>query len=83
MSRRTTKGTVQIAAEVSEDLAARFRAFAAGRGESIRQALEMAMTRHLEYPPPPPEKPVVPPLPDAAPVKRGRGRPRRNPAPDS
>lgn len=62
MPRRDVKGAKQFNAEIDTDLADQFRAFCKGRGESLRDHLELALRRHLENPPPP-LKPTAPPLP--------------------
>lgn len=72
MPRRDVKGTKQLNSEIDEALVDRFRQFCKSRGESVREHLELALTRHLENPPPP-FKPVAPPLPPVtspAPAKR-------------
>ena len=69
MTRKSTKGTKQIGAEVSEDLIAEFKDFCTKRGETLRHHLEMAMRRHLDNPPPLPVAPPLPPVPVPAPKK--------------
>lgn len=64
MKRKGTRNTTQVTVDVSIDLAKRFREFASERGETLRQALEMAMLRHMAYPPKPPP---IEPLPDSLP----------------
>ncbi len=63
MARKSTKGTKQIGAEVSEGLIDEFKAFCLDRGETVRENLEMAMRRHLDNPPPRPKIPPLPPYP--------------------
>lgn len=70
MARVNTKGTKQLGAELSAELVDRFRSFAKGRGESIREHLEMALERHMANPPPP-LKPAAPPLPPVPPAGGG------------
>lgn len=62
MGRVDVKGAKQFNYEIDADLVDRFRAFCKGRGESVREHLEMALQRHLDNPPPP-FKPQAPPLP--------------------
>ena len=71
MGRKSTKGTRQIGAEVTAALVDELRAFARGRGETVRHHLELAIRRHLDSPPP---LPAVPPLPPIGPSPRPRGR---------
>lgn len=70
--RRATPGTKQLNLEVTEGLLAEAKAFAQGRGETMRQVVETALRRHMAYPPAPPPPPApLPtpePLPDAAPA---------------
>lgn len=72
MGRQVAKGTGQLAAQLDEALLAEFRAWVAGRGETLRAHLEMALRRHMDSPPPP-FKPEAPPLPAAEPKKKGKG----------
>lgn len=58
-----TRGTKQLAVEVSEALFDEFKGFCADRGETVRHHLEMALRRHMDNPPPPPQPVEVPPLP--------------------
>lgn len=77
MARKSTKGTTQLGAEVETGLAQQFREFARSRGETLRQALESALRRHMAYPPPPPVPPPPPtvvPFPSAEPAPKGRGK---------
>lgn len=77
MGRLNTKGTRQMAVEVTTLLADEFKAFCKGRGETVRQNLEAAMRRHMDNPPPPlvpPPPPVYPPLPPVTPP--GGGKPK-------
>ncbi len=62
MARRDVKGAKQFNYEIDATTADAFRAFCKGRGESVRDHLEMALRRHLDNPPPP-FKPAAPPLP--------------------
>jgi hypothetical protein len=68
MPRNSTKGTVQLGAELDAKLVEAFKAFVKQRGESVRFHLEMAMRRHLAFPPPPTEPPPLPPIPPLPPV---------------
>lgn len=63
MPDRPTKGTKQLAAELPADLVDRFKAFAKGRGELVRDHLVIALERHMDNPPTPLVPPVQPPLP--------------------
>ncbi len=58
-----TKNTKQLAVEVSDALFDEFKRFCADRGETVRRHLELALRRHMDNPPPPPEPAEVPPLP--------------------
>lgn len=76
MARKSTKGTTQLGAEVSAELAAHMREFARSRGETLREVIEMALRRHMANPPPridPPPLPPIVPLPPFPPpaVKKG------------
>lgn len=61
----TAKGTETLGVGINKDLAAEMRAFAAKRGETMREVLEAAVRRHMDNPPPlvPPPPPIYPPLP--------------------
>ena len=72
--RKSTKGTKQIGAEVTAGLVDELRAFCAGRGETVRHHLEVAIRRHLDNPPPRPVVPPLPPLPSDPPVRKPRGK---------
>lgn len=61
--RRVTPGTGQLNLEIELSLLNRLRDFASERDEKIRHVIEMAICRHLDYPPPLPAPPVIPPLP--------------------
>ncbi len=83
MGRRTTPGTGQLSAEITLELLAAFKAYARGRGERVRTALERAMEREMGNPPPKVTHPPLPPMPvprkqpdppPAAPRKPGRGK---------
>jgi hypothetical protein len=69
MPRRPTKGAKPLYLELPEALLAELQAFAGGRGETVKQVVELAVRRHMAYPPPPPAPPPVEPLPDQ---RRGR-----------
>lgn len=71
MVRNRTKGTKQLNAEIDGDLLDTFRAYARGRGESLRAAIERAMRRDMGNPPPLVTDPPLPPLPPPAPKKKG------------
>ena len=75
--RRTTAGTKQLGTEVDESLADAFRAYAHGRGETVRAALERAMRREMANPPQPVPDPPLPPVtvPPPAPKKPRRKKP--------
>jgi hypothetical protein len=68
--RKSTKGTTQIGAEVTTELAEEFKGFCEGRNETLRHHLEMAMRRHLDNPPPPPAVPPLPPVTVAKPRRK-------------
>lgn len=74
---RPSKGTRQLNADLSADLVERFRAFVEGRGEKLREHLEMALERHLANPPPPLRPPPAPPLPPVVPEPAGSKKPRK------
>jgi hypothetical protein len=61
-------GKATVYAEVPADLKAAFVAYAEGIGSDLRAELEMAMRRHLAYPPAPAG---VPPLPTGRRKKKG------------
>lgn len=74
MARKNVKGAKQFNYEITAEIADRFRAFCKGRGESVREHLEMALQRHLDNPPPP-FKPTAPPLPPVtAPEPKPKGK---------
>lgn len=73
---------------IDNDVYERLDALRRTLGRSMRDEIEEACERHLssppEPPPPPPPPLPIPPLPPVTPeilmlVKRGRGRPRKNP----
>lgn len=68
--RRTTAGTKQISLEMDEKLLAEFSVFVESRGETKRVAIEMAIRRHMAYPPAAPVEPPLSPLPDSAKPRR-------------
>lgn len=76
MARRDVKGAKQFNYEIAGELADRFREFCKGRGESVREHLEMALERHLQNPPPP-FKPEAPPLPPVVPPVPAPKKPRK------
>lgn len=61
--RRVTPGTGQLNLEIEQSLLERLRVFVRDRDEKIRHVVELAIRRHLDYPPPPPKPPEVMPLP--------------------
>jgi len=61
--RRVTPGTGQLNLEIELSLLERLRGFVRERDEKIRHVVEMAIRRHLDYPPPPPAPPAIAPLP--------------------
>ena len=61
--RRVTPGTGQLNLEIESPLLERLRGFVRDRDEKMRHVVEMAIRRHLDYPPPPPKPQVVIPLP--------------------
>ncbi len=61
--RRVTPGTGQLNLEIESSLLERLRGFVRERDEKMRHVVEMAIRRHLDYPPPPPKLPEVIPLP--------------------
>lgn len=67
MPAQPTKGTKQLNVEVAADVVEQFRAFAAARGESVSENVEVAMIRHMRNPPPLPQDAPLPPLPPAPP----------------
>ena len=61
--RRVTPGTGQVNLEIESSLLERLRGFVRERDEKLRHVVEMAIRRHLDYPPPPPKPVEVIPLP--------------------
>ena len=61
--RRITPGTGQINLEIESTLLERLRVFVRERDEKMRHVVEMAIRRHMDYPPPLPKPPDVLPLP--------------------
>ncbi len=62
----TAKGTKQLNVGVAATLLEEFQGFVEKRGETLRSAVEAALRRHMDNPPPvapPPPPPVYPPLP--------------------
>lgn len=79
MTRRNTKGTKQLAAELLAEVVDEFKEFCRTRGETVRYHLELAMRRHMANPPPPAEPPPLPVAPPLPPVpvpapKKPRGK---------
>lgn len=64
--RRVTPGTGQLNLEIESSLLERLRSFVRDRDEKMRHVVEMAIRRHLDYPPPPPKPTEVLPLPPIA-----------------
>lgn len=72
MPARPTKGKAQMGTQVDTEILAAFKAYAAGRGETLTHALERAMRREMAYPPAPPAPPPpLEPLPDS-PAAKGK-----------
>ena len=65
--RRVTPGTGQLNLEIESSLLARLRVFVRERDEKIRHVVELAIRRHMDYPPPLPKPPDVMPLPPISP----------------
>ena len=61
--RRVTPGTKQLNLEIEMSLLERLRRFVDERDEKIRHVVELAIRRHMDYPPPLPKPPEVLPLP--------------------
>lgn len=61
--RRVTPGTSQLNLEIESSLLQKLRGFARDRDEKLRHVVEMAIRRHLDYPPAPPQPAEVIPLP--------------------
>jgi len=61
--RRVTPGTGELNLEIESSLLERLRGFVRERDEKMRHVVELAIRRHLDYPPPPPKPPEVIPLP--------------------
>ena len=61
--RRVTPGTGQVNLEIESALLERLRDFVRVRNEKIRHVVEMAIRRHMDYPPPLPKPPEILPLP--------------------
>jgi hypothetical protein len=86
MARKNTAGTKQLGAELDSALVDEFKAFCAGRGDTVRKHLELALRRHLQNPPPadvPPLPPVTSPAigttasgpaEEKSTVKKGKGK---------
>jgi hypothetical protein len=67
MTRRSTRGTKQLAAELLAEVVDDFKKFCRDRDETVRYHLEMALRRHMANPPPP-QVPILPPAPPLPPV---------------
>ena len=61
--RRVTPGTKQLNLEIESAILDRLREFVRDRDEKIRHVVEMAIRRHMDYPPPLPKPPEILPLP--------------------
>ena len=84
----TAKGTKQLNVGVAAALLEEFQGYVENRGETLRSAVEAALRRHMDNPPPvasPPPPPVYPPLPpvtspasaaqpEPPAAKKGKGR---------
>ncbi len=81
--RNATQGTKQLGLEVDAELVDRIKAFAKGRGETLRKVVETALRRHMAYPPPvqPPPVPPPHPFPDSPPIAGAEVEPERTPTP--
>lgn len=73
------KGTKQLGVGIDERLADEFKTFCESRGETIRAAVEAALRRHMDNPPPmvPPPPPVYPPLPPVTATEVKKSAPKR------
>lgn len=69
MPSKPRKGRKGIYVELPEPLLDELKKFAEGRGEAIREVIELAIRRHMAFPPavppPPLPPPPLPPLPDS------------------
>ena len=52
MTRRSTKGTKQLAAELLGEVVDEFKKFCRDRNETVRYHMELALRRHMANPPP-------------------------------
>jgi hypothetical protein len=68
MPKQPVKGTKQVLLELPEGLVADAKAFAASRGETLKEVVIGALRRHMAYPPQPKPPPVPPPIPDPDPL---------------
>jgi hypothetical protein len=71
MPAKPTKGTAQLATQLDAETLQKFRTYADDRGETIRKALERAMTREMTYPP---EPEPIDPFPDSPVAKKKSDR---------
>lgn len=76
MPTKPTQGALQLATQLDAGVLTQFRAYAAGRDETLRAALERAMRREMASPPAPVPDPPLPPYPPSAAPKRTRKIPR-------
>jgi hypothetical protein len=70
MATNRVRGTSQMGAAIDAALYAEWKAWVSARGETQRQAIEMALRRHMAYPPSPPAPPAVEPFPDEPAAKK-------------
>jgi hypothetical protein len=66
MPRNATKDTVPLFVEISTALDRRLRERCESTGAKLADEVRLALTRHLDWPPPPPVPELSPMLPDAA-----------------
>lgn len=57
------KGTSQLGVGIATELFDEVKAFAEGRGQTLRHVVERALRRHLDSPPPIVTEPPLPPAP--------------------
>lgn len=77
-ARRRTPGTRQLNLEIDAGLFEAFEAFISARGQTKRFAVEKALRRHMDNPPPVlPDPPLPPGEPDPPPVAAKAKRKRK------